>query len=752
MTEQPQPAEHLNQPNIPPRAVTPIGGLKKKHRPDSQPKTIDSSLSLDAQAVKSVVTDDLRPPTNEGPRRIKLQLSIPEKDSFNDGPGTTKEFGGGKISLPSLKLNLGGGSGEKDKRNMPPLNMLSPGKSMRNLNLGNTFISPRGNNNNNFSPRRQSNNFGSPLAKKKSLAIMSPLMSARGMMSARGKFKNMLSRKSTFMSPTRANKQASDWDVEEEEVKPVKKPPSRPLRILRALVGCIGLGMACSARSKGQRKVNVKSLSSLYHINHEVFDVRHYYGGQEFKVFRVSVCGEGDNVTQQVSFSLINHVVHRWILTLMDMKNAEMLDAAFGSIPNSEDGGIIVTAVYSQREKRIIPKFIKKLSSEMEEFSIIREFVRSVHAVDPEEFRNFMDNTPEQDENNYAIGALALPTAQDLTSLPKEVNATIHFIAMETFRRFLYPRALLYLRMRFRKRLIEQGKGRVPKVTMEDLLKINMFKTWPHNLLYDMLRALQIVSFDKGEFIIHEDEQAGSGIYFLAAGSVSVWKKTSRVRPNGTKNKSIGPDNTKCLVSLNPVVCFGEFAFLTEEPRMASIRANTRVDLWVMRKHDFHRIFAKLPKSLLSSVISIAFEKRNATMSMSYPMTVEFMKGYPLFKACSDTLVDALRQKLTPCAVPKQHTIMKAGEAGTNMYFLRYGKAGVYQVVDTSHANKDETHVTTLNPGELIGDDAILYSGLYSSTIKTLTNCDLWALSKENFDAVAQAFPMELEKMMAAAR
>eukprot|EP00760_Papus_ankaliazontas_P023348 PhM_4_TR2045/c3_g2_i1/m.95506 len=528
------------------------------------------------------------------------------------------------------------------------------------------------------------------------------------------------------------------------------KPPSHLMRCLRAFVNLVGLGMAATARGKGFRKVTASHQLTGYHMNHQLFDIRKYSHGETFTAFRIYVRpgGGGDNEdTVCITFALSSDGQHKWVITMMDPSNAEDLDNAFGPAV-SADGDILVTATYSLREQRLVPISISDGPRESEDYNIIRDFVRNLHTIDPNDLKDFMsDDSILEDLTTYEIGSLSLPTARDLTSLPQEVTQTIHHIAMETLRRFLYPRVLLFNRTRYRRQLVEKGINLVPKISIENLQNQGMFKSWPVNLLQETISALQMISFEKDEFIIHEDEQAGSGIFFLATGSVAVLKKTARLRKDGKKAKSIGLDNSKKLVDLKPVVCFGEFAFLTEEPRTASVRANSRVDLWVLPKHDFHRIFDRLPRSLLSSVISIAFEKRNNNMAISYPMTVDILRSFAIFKNSSSVALKQIRTKLTPYAVPKNHTILKLGEPGKSMYFLRYGKCGIHQIVDSS-----ETHVSTLSAGELFGEDAVLYHGLYSVTIKTLTNCDLWALSKDALESVMGPLPEEQEKMMGAAR
>ena len=494
-------------------------------------------------------------------------------------------------------------------------------------------------------------------------------------------------------------------------------------------------------------------ISHAFLLNHKVFDLRAYQysqGEPSFKVFSTTLTGEGASEVQFVSFALESHPVTRHsIITLMHPETAKQVLEAVGKghILNQ-----VVTVTYSKARKQIVPLQIQQLSKTNEGHVVIFEFLRSLRVIDPEELLNVLENMPEQDATYFKNSTMHLPTSLDISTLPREIKSAIRRLASETLRRFWYPRVLLAQKVRFRRRLVERGLKVVAKVTPEALGKIGMFKNWPTNLSNEVLSSLQLTSF-QDEFVLHEDEQAGSGIFFLASGSVQVWKKISRVGVAGRKNKAIGENktkNNKMLTTLSGPICFGEFAFLTEEPRTATVRAIGTIDAWVLRKSDFHRIFARLPQNLVNSAIAMAFEKRNATMHISYPMTVEYLRTFALFRLCSDRFLDDLRSKLVPFAVPKKHGIFKRGESGKAMYFLRYGKCGVYQSFGNGSA--EETHISTVQSGELIGDDIVLYNAHYAFSLKSLTNCDLWMLSRDHFSMITNVHSLDHELMKSTAR
>ena len=77
---------------------------------------------------------------------------------------------------------------------------------------------------------------------------------------------------------------------------------------------------------------------------------------------------------------------------------------------------------------------------------------------------------------------MALPSFQDMRSLPPQRRSTILNIAQRTLRMFCYPKALLWLQKRNRLRLIEAAKG-CPKPDANLFKTWPMFKAWPQPLI-----------------------------------------------------------------------------------------------------------------------------------------------------------------------------------------------------------------------------------------------------------------------------
>eukprot|EP01063_Lacrimia_lanifica_P024714 TRINITY_DN32578_c0_g1_i1.p1 TRINITY_DN32578_c0_g1~~TRINITY_DN32578_c0_g1_i1.p1 ORF type:complete len:947 (+),score=289.32 TRINITY_DN32578_c0_g1_i1:112-2841(+) len=333
-------------------------------------------------------------------------------------------------------------------------------------------------------------------------------------------------------------------------------------------------------------------------------------------------------------------------------------------------------------------------------------------------------------------GVMSLPNAKELGYLPINLQMTFSALAKETLEKFLYPRALLWVRRRERSRLLSSST--LPKLTPAVLLRQNLFKECTPQDVEGLIEKLVLMVYEKGEYILNEGEPAGSGIIFVMSGRVDVYKKKSK------DCKYIGPKNGRMLVTLDPVACVGEFAFLTEEPRMASIQAATaKVECWIMKKDDCFAFVDSLTEAKFNRIIGDAFASRNQTMHLSYGMTEPIMRRKSVFEPCDSSVIKEYIQLLKPYAVPKKFQIIKGDCKADNIYFLMNGRCGVLRYVPTKKVENKiqttkliKTHVHTLRAPSVIADTAVLHGSQVGDSIVTLSTCDFWVLSKEHFWSV----------------
>lgn len=118
---------------------------------------------------------------------------------------------------------------------------------------------------------------------------------------------------------------------------------------------------------------------------------------------------------------------------------------------------------------------------------------------------------------------------------------------------------------------------------------VPMFAKLDASEIADLLRVLNSASFEPGELIVHEGDQA-IAMYFIASGKVEI--ETSK-----------GP------IVVSEGEHFGEMALLERRRRSRSIRAVTRCRLLVLEAPDFHRLMRGRPE-LMQEIARIAKSRK----------------------------------------------------------------------------------------------------------------------------------------------
>lgn len=103
-----------------------------------------------------------------------------------------------------------------------------------------------------------------------------------------------------------------------------------------------------------------------------------------------------------------------------------------------------------------------------------------------------------------------------------------------------------------------------------------------------------------------------------------------------------------------------------------------------------------------------------------------------LFKNAEELFVREAIQMLKPLIYLPQDYIIRQGEYGDCMYFLSSGEIEVLV---------DDNQVARLGPGSTFGETSLLIGEKRNASIHTLTHCEVYRLSKSDFDSLRLRFP-----------
>lgn len=125
-------------------------------------------------------------------------------------------------------------------------------------------------------------------------------------------------------------------------------------------------------------------------------------------------------------------------------------------------------------------------------------------------------------------------------------------------------------------------------------------------------------------------------------------------------------------------------------------------------------------------------------------LSPEVLEESPLFKGADPLLLNAFILALKPVTVEAGQEIIKHGELASEMYFLCRGEV---EVIDASG-----TVIHTLSEGNFFGEIALLMATTRVATVKSITACDLFGLSKADFHRILQEYPQFADDLMSLAR
>jgi voltage-gated potassium channel len=149
------------------------------------------------------------------------------------------------------------------------------------------------------------------------------------------------------------------------------------------------------------------------------------------------------------------------------------------------------------------------------------------------------------------------------------------------------------------------------------------------------------------------------------------------------------------------------------------------------RVRDFYSYLWETQKSVSS--VSIV-EELPHTLSMEILLFLNraILEKVSLFKNANEIFIREIVQLLRPMVLLPADYIIRQGEYGDCMYFLSNGDVEVLV---------NSVRVATLGQGSPFGETALIQGEKRMASIRALTYCDVYKLSKADFDALRARYP-----------
>ncbi|UCD85088.1 MAG: cyclic nucleotide-binding domain-containing protein, partial [Deltaproteobacteria bacterium] len=174
---------------------------------------------------------------------------------------------------------------------------------------------------------------------------------------------------------------------------------------------------------------------------------------------------------------------------------------------------------------------------------------------------------------------------------------------------------------------------------------------------------------------------------------------------------------------------FGEFGFLSESGRKASVKAVVETEVLEISKQDFKEIIDEFPR--VSEVLVDLYKNRvlNNLLALS-----------PLFEKLKPEERAKVVEKFQLIVKDKDSIVVEEGEGGDCLYVIHSGEVEVYTKKDDS-----KVVLALLREGDFFGEISLITGERRTATVRTTQETRLMGLSKEDFDSIAKEYPQVME-------
>ena len=115
-------------------------------------------------------------------------------------------------------------------------------------------------------------------------------------------------------------------------------------------------------------------------------------------------------------------------------------------------------------------------------------------------------------------------------------------------------------------------------------------------------------------------------------------------------------------------------------------------------------------------------------------LTRDLLEKVPLFKYCSPVLRNELLMSLKAETYAPGVMIAREGEIGKEIYFLSHGKVEIL-------SEEEKAIHGTLEDGDYFGDLSLILKERRSASVKALTYCEVFILTKKDFNHIKNEYP-----------
>jgi len=216
-----------------------------------------------------------------------------------------------------------------------------------------------------------------------------------------------------------------------------------------------------------------------------------------------------------------------------------------------------------------------------------------------------------------------------------------------------------------------------------------------------IVTELQLQKLRQGDYVVRQGEP-GEHFYVIRKGQAEVVQVDAEGWPRE-------------LAVLRRGDSFGELALLYNQPRSASVRALTPLEVYALTREAFETTVAQQLRDY--GVTLERIEERSELARMS------------LFRHAAPSELEPILDALETHEFPAGATIITQGEPGDRFYLIRRGRVEISRRRDDG----SEQVLGDLGVGEFFGEMALLSDAPRTATVRAVEPVVTWSLDKTRF-------------------
>lgn len=206
----------------------------------------------------------------------------------------------------------------------------------------------------------------------------------------------------------------------------------------------------------------------------------------------------------------------------------------------------------------------------------------------------------------------------------------------------------------------------------------------------------------------------GVGMYGIVIGNIS------RMLASADRHKEQSREK------ISDLLLFMKHYKIPDELQSAAINHYTHLFSKRLSDND-EKIIADLPHAL--------------QQEMQIYMKIKLISSIPIFHNCSQACLKDVSSQLEQIYSSPGDMIIKVGDVGEEMFIISHGTVDV--LLPTGE------RVVTLHDGQIFGEIALLKETTRTANIESQTYCDLYKLTKKNFNDIVVRYPNLLKNIEA---